>query len=227
MTTPDEDAAHPPSPHAPIDRLLLATNNPHKVEELTQIFAALPHAPKLLTLNDADPDRTIPEPDETADTFLGNALIKAHAYAAATNLPCLADDSGLEVDALNGDPGVRSARYANHDGPRDQRDNANNTLLLNNLKHTPDERRTARFVCAMAVVTPAGQTIATARGTFEGRIAYAPKGTNGFGYDPLLILSDSADPLNGKHAAELTPQQKHARSHRGQAARAIAEQLIH
>lgn len=202
--------------------LVLATNNPHKVEELAEILAPLGFT--LTTINDAKLDH-LPEPEENAETFEGNALIKARYYAQHAGAPCLADDSGLEVDALNGEPGVRSARYANHDGPREQRDNANNTLLLDNLRLTPDEQRTARFVCAIAVVDPQGNTLASARGTFEGRIAHTPKGTNGFGYDPLLILNQPDDPLAGKHAAELSPDQKHARSHRGKAARTIAQQL--
>jgi len=206
----------------PAAALILATNNPHKVEELTEILAPL--GLTLRTLDDAGLS-PLPEPEETARTFLGNATIKASYYAKAAGAPCLADDSGLEVDALGGEPGVRSARYAECAGDRDARDAANNDLLLANLADIPDDRRTARFVCAIAVCDGSGELLASARGTFEGRVAHAPKGSTGFGYDPLLVLTDPGDPLAGKHAAELTRDEKHARSHRGRAARAIAESL--
>lgn len=206
----------------PNGALIIATNNPHKVEELTEILAPLGFT--LHTLEDAGLS-SLPEPEETAHTFLGNATIKASYYARAAAAPCLADDSGLEVDALGGEPGVRSARYAECTGNREERDAANIDLLLANLADIPDDRRTARFVCAIALCDASGELIASARGTFEGRVAHAPKGSNGFGYDPLLVLTDPADPLAGKHAAELAPEEKHARSHRGQAAKAIAETL--
>lgn len=214
--------------------LLLATNNPHKVDELREILRPL--GVDVRTLADLPRVASLPEPAEDAETFVGNAELKAAYYARHAGLMCLADDSGLEVDALGGAPGVRSARFAAAEGddagwsslPRDERDRRNNALLLDRLRGVPDERRAARFVCAMALIEPkdAGvRTLATARGTFEGRIAHAPRGDRGFGYDPLLILTDANDPLAGKHAAELSPSEKNARSHRGQAARSIAEQL--
>ena len=206
-----------------ISTLLIATQNPHKIEEIQEIFSAIPNAPKLMALTDlAD---VPPEPEENEPTFEGNAFLKASYYAQRVGMHCLADDSGLEVDALNGEPGVRSARYAGVDGTRDERDAANNQLLLKNLNDVSDDRRSARFVCAMCIVCPdrPDEALASARGTFEGRIARAPKGDNGFGYDPLLIPADPT--VGGRHAAELTSDEKHARSHRGNATRMIAEQL--
>ncbi len=228
----------------PIDlsTVVLATNNEHKVAELADILA--PAGLTLLTLKQAGL-RDAPEPVEDADTFLGNALLKARAYATLAGKPCLADDSGLEVDALDGDPGVRSARFAADEigqaafaaMPRAERDAANNAKLLRLMDAVPNDRRTARFVCAMALVLPPtaskpdtaanadADVLTTARGAFEGRLARHPRGEHGFGYDPLLVLTDPTDPLAGKHAAELTPEQKHARSHRGEAGRAIAAEL--
>ncbi len=130
---------------------------------------------------------------------------------------CLAEDSGLEVDALSGAPGVHSARYAGHPGDRDARDAANNAKLLRELAAVPHEQRGARFVCAMCVCDPDGSVIATARGTFEGIIAEAPQGDGGFGYDPLLWL-----PGLDRTSAQLSAAETHARSHRGEAARALA-----
>ncbi|MCA9294541.1 MAG: non-canonical purine NTP pyrophosphatase [Phycisphaerales bacterium] len=205
--------------------LLLATSNPHKVDELREILAQ--SGVPLLSLSDIDGATSWPEPVEDADTFEQNAAIKARYYAKRSRLPCLADDSGLAVDALNGDPGVRSARYANAAADRSTRDAANNTKLLAELDNIPDAQRTARFVCAMCLAipdhnAPAGASvIATTRGTFEGRITRAPRGSNGFGYDPLLELTDPNDPCRGKTSAELSSPQKHARSHRGAAARAM------
>jgi XTP/dITP diphosphohydrolase len=131
--------------------------------------------------------------------------------------PCLADDSGLCVDALDGAPGVHSARYAGVDGDRATRDSANNAKLLSELEGRQD--RAARFMCAMCVASPDGSVIAESLGAFEGVIAHEPKGSNGFGYDPLLRLDD------GRHAAELSADEKHALSHRGKALRAMLEAL--
>jgi XTP/dITP diphosphohydrolase len=161
-----------------------------------------------------------PEPVEDADSFIGNARIKAIAYAAATGMECLAEDSGLEVDVLGGAPGVHSARYSGASGSREVRDQANNEKLLAALAGVPPEKRTARFVCALCLARPDGTIVAEARGTYEGRIADAPRGENGFGYDPLLLLPDV-----GRTSAELSPAQKNARSHRGEAARSLAEEL--
>ncbi len=196
--------------------LIVATSNPHKLEEIRQVLDPL--GVRVLSLGDADA-ADLPEPDENADTFAGNAAIKATEYARALGRPCLADDSGLEVDALGGAPGVYSARYAGVGDTRAERDAANNAKLLGALKDVPDDQRAARFVCAMCVADPDGAIIATSRGTFDGVIGRAPRGANGFGYDPLLVLPD------GRTSAELTPDEKNARSHRGAALRSLAQSL--
>ena len=208
-------------------RVLLATSNPHKVDELREILGGA--GVKLLALNDVPGASAWPEPIEDGLTFEANAQIKALAYARRSGLPCIADDSGLSVDVLGGAPGVRSARYAGASGDRASRDGANNAKLLRELAQTPDDARTARFVCAMCLAVPTAdgeaRVVATERGTFEGRITHAPRGANGFGYDPLLEITAPDDPCRGMTSAELTPSQKHARSHRGQAARAILPAL--
>lgn len=209
--------------------LLLATANPHKVRELRAILEPLlgPMGLSIVSLDEARladgrPASSLPEPVEDGDTFEDNARIKAVAYARATGVACLADDSGLEVDALMGEPGVDSAYFAHgrEKGPgvpRAERDAANNARLLRVLQGQSDSRRTARFVCAMCLASPSGEVLAAARGTFEGRIGREPKGANGFGYDPLLTLED------GRTSAELSDEEKNARSHRGAAARAMAQ----
>lgn len=150
--------------------------------------------------------------EETGTTFEANSLLKARHAATVTGLPALADDSGIEVDALDGAPGVYSARYA---GP-DADDAANNEKLLAALQGVPDEQRTARFRCVLTFVRSADDPAPlVANGVWEGRIAHAPAGSGGFGYDPLFI-----DPESGVASAELTAEQKNARSHRG---RALAE----
>ncbi|MCH2153979.1 MAG: hypothetical protein MK089_11630, partial [Phycisphaerales bacterium] len=161
-----------------------------------------------------------PEPVEDADTFAGNARIKARAYAKATGERCLADDSGLEVDALNGEPGVHSARYAGAQGDRAARDAANNAKLLEAIARVPDADRAARFVCAMCLADPDGTIVAETRGTFEGLITTDYRGTNGFGYDPLLFIPDQQCT-----SAELSPDMKNARSHRGQAVRLLVSSI--
>jgi XTP/dITP diphosphohydrolase len=169
----------------------------------------------------------------TAAPSRENASIKALAYAGQTGRLCLADDSGLEVDALGGAPGVISSHYASDGAEEGQtraaRDRANNARLLHELQHVPPEKRTARFVCIMCLASPGTPTegphiIATTRGTFEGAIGMpgrsgVPRGKHGFGYDPLFILPD------GRTSAELSPQEKNARSHRAAAARAMAEAI--
>jgi XTP/dITP diphosphohydrolase len=194
-------------------RVMLATNNEAKLAELRRIVAAT--APNVQVLGLADAPR-YPQPAETERTFAGNALLKARACLAATGLPALADDSGLEVDVLNGMPGVRSARWA---GP--QADDAeNNALLLRQLADVPPTDRTARFVCAMAAVLPNG-TEHVRLGVMSGRLVEAPMGQNGFGYDPLF-LADGQAMTN----AELAPAAKDSISHRGQAVRAIVPVLV-
>ena len=197
--------------------VLFATTNPHKVRELRSVFEPLG-----IFVRSLDSLSTVPpEPDEDADTFAGNARLKAIAYAQATGIACLAEDSGLEVDAIGGAPGVYSARYAGVSGTRDERDRANNEKLLRALVGIPSMRRTARFVCAMCLVSPEGHVLAESAGTYEGLIAEAPKGENGFGYDPLLYLPDV-----GRTSAELSEKEKSDRSHRGKAARLLARELV-
>ncbi len=200
--------------------IVLATANPHKVEEMRAIFASA--GVPVIGLADLPGGAAIPEPSETGRTFEANARLKALVYARATGRVCLADDSGLEVDALGGAPGVDSAYFAHGFGnaaPRAERDGANNAKLLAMLDGVPPERRGARFVCVMVAAAPDGTVLAESRGHFEGRIGEAPRGSNGFGYDPLLVLAD------GRTSAELPPDEKNARSHRAAAARVIAPTL--
>jgi XTP/dITP diphosphohydrolase len=193
-------------------RLLVATSNANKLREFREILAG--SSIDVLGLDALE--EAIDEPAEDGATFEENARLKAVGYARATGLPCVAEDSGLEVDALGGEPGVFSARYAGTDGDRETRDRRNNEKLLAALEGVPDEDRAARFVCALCYVDAQGEILFEARGTFEGVIAEQPSGENGFGYDPLLFV-----PELGKTSAELTPEEKHARSHRGEAARAL------
>ncbi len=198
--------------------LVVATGNPGKLREIRQSLGALPV--RVLGLRDLPP---IDEPDETGDTFAANARDKARYYARATGVWCVADDSGLVVDALGGRPGVYSARYAadrcDPAAGRAVLDAANNAKLLEALADVGDEQRTARFVCVLAMAD--GETIRIeTSGTVEGRIAHAPRGENGFGYDPLFLLPD-----RGVTTAELPPDEKNAISHRGQATRRFAAQL--
>lgn len=193
-------------------RVVVATANRGKLAEIRAILAPDHLDVDLTTMTEHGVD----SPPEDGDTFEANALIKARHCAAATGLPAIADDSGLEVDALDGEPGVRSARYAGE--PTD--DAANNRKLLEALADVPDEQRSARFVCAAAVVTPDGRE-RVVRGTMAGRIVAAPRGEHGFGYDPLFV-SEVAD---GRTNAELTAQEKDAISHRGAAFRALAPAL--
>ena len=194
-------------------RVVLATNNPKKLSELRRIVAETASDVQILGLADVPP---YPEPAETERTFERNALLKAHACVAATGLPALADDSGLAVDVLNQMPGVRSARWA---GP-DASDEENNALLLRQLSDVPAADRTARFVCAMALVLPDGAEHVRL-GEMQGRIAVSPAGQNGFGYDPLFV-ADGYTVTNG----ELEPSAKDAISHRGRAVRAIVPVLM-
>lgn len=196
--------------------VLVATGNPHKIEEIRAVLGPL--GIRVLGLEDVG--GSFPEPDEHGATFEENARIKAIAYARMTGRTCIADDSGLEVDALDGAPGVHSAYFAGREGTRAERDARNNGLLLERLRGVPAERRTARFVCTMCLATPDGSVLAETRGHFPGVIIDAPRGANGFGYDPLLYLPDV-----GCTSAELSPEAKNARSHRGHATRLMAERL--
>jgi len=183
-------------------QLFIATTNVGKLREYQRLLADLPVTLRSLV----NLPHSLPEVDETGATFEANALLKAHAYSAQLGQAVLADDSGLMVDALDGAPGVHSARYA----PTAE---ARNAKLLAALKDVPFEQRTARFICVAAVVMPCsdGALTATAEGRLEGRIAFEPRGTNGFGYDPIFLLSD------GRTVAELTPAEKDAISHRSKA----------
>jgi len=198
--------------------LVFATRNPGKLVELRQLLAGA----SMLGIDEAAAriGRAIPEVDEDRDTFAGNAEKKAREVSRATGLPALADDSGLEVDALDGAPGVWSARYA---GPGAS-DAANNAKLLAALAGVPPERRTARFraVLALADVTgPLGDAVITAEGACEGVVLDAPRGTGGFGYDPLFLV-----PELGQTFAELGVGPKGDRSHRARAMQAIRTELL-
>ena len=197
--------------------IIVATGNPHKVEEIREILAV--HGFRVLSLTDVGAEG-IPEPEEDGDTFAHNARIKATQYARAINRMVLADDSGLAVDALGGAPGVFSARWSGLGVTREERDNANNKKLLEELALTPADRRTARFVCAMCLSAADGSVIAETVGEFHGSIGTNARGVNGFGYDPLFVVD-----ANGQTSAELTSQQKNDRSHRGAATRAMAKFL--
>jgi len=193
-----------------MQKLTVATSNPHKVEEISAVLGQIGIA--CVPMEAAG----IPEPEENGATFEENARIKAIAYAKALGVTVLADDSGLEVDALGGAPGVHSARYAGAGATRAERDAANNAKLLRALAGVPHARRTARFVCVLCVARSDGSIVAEARGTFDGWIGEAPRG---FGYDPLLVLAD------GRTSAELTSDEKNARSHRGNALRELVQRL--
>ena len=190
--------------------VVLATRNAHKVEELQRILA--PYDVQLVSLADYP---QVADVAETGATFAANALLKAHAVAVATGLVAIADDSGLCVDALNGMPGVLSARWAG----RQRDDVANLRLVLDQLADVPDERRGAAFVCAAAAATPDGGEVVV-EGRMDGAIGRAPRGANGFGYDPIFVGVGS-DRTN----AELSPEEKDAISHRGKAFRALAPLL--
>ena len=200
-----------------MQKVLFATGNPHKLTEVAAVFEPL--GIEIIGLDSLS--SIPPEPDEDQDTFEGNARLKARAYARAAGCPCLADDSGLEVDALDGEPGVRSARWAGVDGTREERDSANNRLLVERMAGVPKDQRHARFVCALCLVDADGETLAETRGEFPGLIVDEPRGENGFGYDPYLYL-----PEEKRTSAELTAEEKNARSHRGAATRAMAEKLV-
>ena len=191
-------------------RVVLATRNAGKVAELRRILAG---AVDLVGLDDVEPYEPGPE---TGATFADNALLKAREAVQHTGLPAVADDSGLSVDAMNGMPGVLSARWAGRHG----HDKANLELLLEQLADVPDERRQAGFVCAAAYALPDGRS-EVVLGEMRGWLARSPRGTNGFGYDPLLV-PDGLDVTS----AELSPAEKDAISHRGKAFRLLAPKLV-
>lgn len=194
-------------------RLLLATRNVGKIGELRRILAAVDGLDVELVGLEAFPD--LADVAETGATFSENALLKAHAAAAATGLPSVADDSGLAVDALNGMPGVLSARWAGKHGD----DQANLELLLGQLADVPDERRGGEFVCAAALVFPGGSEHVH-KANMRGSVLRAPRGANGFGYDPIFVPSG-----HRQTSAEMTAAEKDAISHRGKAFRSLATAL--
>jgi XTP/dITP diphosphohydrolase len=190
--------------------LVVATANPGKLREFRYLLAGLPF--RLTSLGELQ----LPSPEETGSSFLANATLKARHAAALSGSAALADDSGLEVDALGGAPGIHSARYA---GPQAD-DTANNLKLVAALAGLPAEQRRARYRCALVFVESADAPALTAHGAWEGVILDAPRGTAGFGYDPYFWL-----PEFNKTVAELDPTEKNRRSHRGAAARALRELL--
>jgi XTP/dITP diphosphohydrolase len=201
-------------------RLLVATRSPHKLRELRELLAL--ERTDLVSLDEIGVDG---EPIEDGATFETNAAIKARYGLRAGGLPTLADDSGLEVDALGGGPGVRTRRYAGEDATDDD----NNRMLLEALAGLSPARRGARYVCVLAVAFPdrvgarGGIAVMTARGTCRGRIAAAARGTGGFGYDP--IFEPASEPAGGRTLGMWTPAQKNAISHRARAAGRMSRRL--
>lgn len=190
-------------------KIIIATHNKHKLTEMARILEPMGYE----VVTDRDIGIELTDVEENGKTFLENARIKSEAGCKESGLPCIADDSGLCVDALGGEPGVYSARYSGTHGD----DEANNKKLLKNLKDVPDEKRTARFECAICVSFPDGREI-TARGTCEGWIGHEKRGDNGFGYDPLFMVGD-------RSFAELLAEEKDAISHRGNALKALREKF--
>lgn len=199
--------------------ILIATNNPSKVREIIAVLNDGASGIEWRSL--ADLGKEIPEPTEDGATFAENAALKARYYSNAAGMWALADDSGLEVDALNGEPGVHSAYFARDfaDRPRPDRDAANNAKLIASLKDVPPEKRTARFRCFLTLAD-GDRIITTAEGSVEGVIIDAPRGTNGFGYDPHFFI-----PEMGKTTAELSSDEKNQISHRGRALRILSATL--
>ncbi|MFP5343164.1 MAG: non-canonical purine NTP pyrophosphatase [Candidatus Limnocylindria bacterium] len=201
-------------------RLVVATRSEHKLRELRELLHL--ECGELVSLDDLG---VRGDPEETGSTFETNAAIKARAAVRSTGLPSLADDSGIEVDALDGAPGVRTRRYAGEDAT----DEDNNRKLLAALDGLPPERRGARYVCVLALALPGdagargGQPVTFTRGTCRGRIATEPRGTGGFGYDP--IFEPAVEPPGGRTLGLWTPAEKHAISHRARAARRMSPRL--
>jgi len=197
-----------------VRRIVLATRNAHKVAELQAILSDVISGLDLEIVGVGEfPD--VEDVVETGVTFAENATLKAVAVAQATGLPAMADDSGLAVDVLGGSPGIFSARWAGTHG----QDRANLELLLAQLSDVPDEHRSAAFVCAAALAMPGGRVVVR-EGRMPGTLAREPRGSNGFGYDPILVVDGDS-----RTAAELSTQDKNAISHRGKAFRALANDL--
>jgi XTP/dITP diphosphohydrolase len=194
-------------------RVVLASKNAHKLIELRRILEQVGLAIELVG-SDEFPD--LPDVEETGTTFAANALLKARAIAAVTGLPAIADDSGIAVDALNGMPGIYSARWAGTHGD----DAANLRLLIAQLDHVPTSRRGAAFHCAAAIVTPQGDE-RVVEGTVDGTLLTSPRGSNGFGYDPIFV------PLGYQvTTAEMSDDEKDAISHRARALTALAPVIV-
>ena len=191
-------------------RIVFATGNAGKVKEIQMIMADM--GMEVVSMKEAGITIDI---EENGKNYEENAMIKARAVAAYTDDIVMADDSGLEIDYLNKEPGIYSARYMGEDTPY----SIKNNHLIERLNGVPDEQRTARFVCAIAAVLP-DKTELTTRATIEGRIGYEEKGSNGFGYDPIFYV-----PQFGKTTAELTEEQKNQVSHRGKALELMKEEL--
>ena len=191
-----------------MERIVLATGNKGKIREFERAFCHMN-----ITCVPVKDIVDVPEPEETGTTFMENAILKAKYYSEKTGLPCLADDSGLAVDALDGAPGVYSARYAGTHGD----DEANNEKLIRELQGKSD--RTAHYVCALALVYPDGREV-TAEGYCDGLVQDEPKGDNGFGYDPYFYV-----PEFKKTMAELSIEEKETISHRGRALRELINKL--
>lgn len=195
-----------------MNRLVIATHNLKKSGEMVQILSRRFPSLEILTLADY-PDS--PEPEETGTTYAENAAIKSESAAKVTGEWALADDAGLEVDALDGAPGLHSKRFGGEALPFPEK----MRLILDALAETPSEARTARFRCCVALTSPEGAT-ETFEATCEGCIASAPKGEGGFGYDPIFYLPDL-----GRHMAELSPEEKHAISHRGKVLKIAGDRI--
>lgn len=191
-------------------RLIFATGNEHKMVEIREILGELPV--EILSMKDVGIKADIVE---NGNTFEENALIKAKEVCKLAGEMVLADDSGLEIDYLNGEPGIYSARYMGEDTSY----RIKNQNLIDRLEGVPDEKRTARFVCAIAAAFPDGRSFVV-RGTIDGIIGYEERGTNGFGYDPIFYL-----PERGVSTAEIPPEEKNSISHRGNALRKMKELL--
>lgn len=192
-------------------KVVLASKNPHKLVEISKITEKF--GMELILQSQLGVDIDV---EETGTTFEENSFLKAEAVMKATGLPALADDSGIAVDALNGEPGVYSARYGFDESLDDW---GRLELLLKNTENVPDGQRQAQFVCVITMVTPDGKTI-QARGEIHGELTREPRGENGFGYDPIFYY-----PPYGKTTAEMAPEEKNAVSHRGNALRVLNDKL--
>ncbi len=194
-----------------MDKIVFATTNTGKIKEIKEILADFDV--EVFSMEEMNINTDV---EENGTTFEENSLIKARAISKLTGLPALADDSGLEVDYLNGEPGIYSARYLGRDTDYDYKNN----YIIDKLKDAKDNERSARFVCVISLVLPDGREFIK-KGVMEGRIGYEIKGENGFGYDPIFYL-----PEYGKTSAEISGEEKNKISHRGKALRAMKELIV-